>query len=58
VTASESIGATDFHQFFDGKVAAVRSSIADAPSPTFTETDFVFNKFRPFKVDEVNTSIH
>jgi hypothetical protein len=57
VPASESIGATDFHQFFDGKVAAVRSSTADAPSPTFTVTDFVFNKFQPIKVDEVITAI-
>jgi hypothetical protein len=58
VPASESIGATDFHQFFNGKEAAVRSSTADAPSPTFTETDFVFKKFQPVKVDEVITAIY
>jgi hypothetical protein len=58
VSASESIGATDFHQFFDGNVAAVRSSTADAPSPTFTETDSVFNKLQPIKVDEVILVIH
>ena len=33
------IGPTDFHQFFDAKVAGVRASTADAPSPTFTAVD-------------------
>jgi hypothetical protein len=57
VPASESIGTTDFHQFFDGKVAVVRSLTADAPSPTFTATDFVFNKFQPIEVDGAITAI-
>jgi hypothetical protein len=38
-------------------MAAVRSSTADALSPTFTVTDFVFNKFQPIEVDEVITAI-
>jgi hypothetical protein len=58
VPSSESIRANDFNQFFYGKVAAVRLSTVDAPSPTFTETDFVFNKFQPIKVDEVITATH
>jgi hypothetical protein len=31
----DAIGATDFHRFFDAKVAAVRASTADAPAPSF-----------------------
>ena len=53
------IGPTDFHQFFDAKVAGVRASTADAPSPTFTVVDprCSFTHFELLTVEDVATAI-
>ena len=53
------IGPTDFHQFFDAKVAGVRASTADAPSPTFTAVDpgCSFTHFELLTVEDVAAAI-
>ena len=53
------IGPTDFHQFFDAKVAGVRASTADAPSPTFTAVDpgCSFTRFELLTVEDVAAAI-
>ena len=60
-SASEpsTIGPTDFHQFFDAKVAGVRASTADAPSPTFTAVDpgCSFTHFELLTVEDVAAAI-
>ena len=60
-SASEpsTIGPTDFHQFFDAKVAGVRASTADAPPPTFTEVDpgCSFTQFEILTVEDVADAI-
>ena len=60
-SASEpsTIGPTDFHQFFDAKVAGVRASTADAPPPTFTEVDpgCSFTQFEMLTVEDVADAI-
>jgi len=57
--ASTTIGAVDFHQFFDEKVAGVRAATADAPPPSFTScpTDCVFSAFQSLAVDDVIAAI-
>ena len=56
---SSTIGPTDFHQFFDAKVAGVRASTADAPSPTFTAVDpgCSFTHFELLTVEDVAAAI-
>ena len=55
IPASTTIGAVDFHRFFDEKVAGVRAATADAPPPLFTScpTDCVLSAFRSLTVDDV-----
>ena len=36
VPSTDDISASEFHRFFDDKVAGVRASTADAPAPTFS----------------------
>ena len=60
-SASEpsTIGPTDFHQFFDARVAGVRASTADAPSPTFTAVNpgCSFTHFELLTVEDVAAAI-
>ena len=55
VPASDVIDAVTFHRSFDEKVAAVRSSTADAPPPSFSAAPpgCSFNGFRPLVIDDV-----
>ena len=50
---------SDFHQFFDAKVAGVRASTVDAPSPTFTAVDpgCSFTHFEFLTVGDVAAAI-
>jgi len=59
VPPPDTISAAEFHRFFDDKVAAVRSSTADAPSPTFTTVPpgCQLSQFRQLTVDDVITAV-
>ena len=59
VSEPSTIGPTDFHQFFDAKVAGVRASTANAPSPTFTAVDpgCSFTHFELLTVEDVAAAI-
>jgi len=59
VPPNDAIGATEFHRFFDAKVAGVRSSTADAPPPSFEDLPpgcSLFN-FRLLTIDEVTAYV-
>ena len=56
---SSSIDVEIINQFFDDKVANVRSSTDNAPSPTFTQTaaGLTLNEFCTLSVDDVTSSV-
>jgi len=60
VPPSHDIGAETFHQFFEAKVAGVRASTTDAPSPSFTSVppELQLFNFRSLTVDDVTHVIH
>ena len=59
VPLSNHISADELHQFFDNKVAGVRSSTAGAPPPTFctAPTGCSFPLFRRLSVDDVIAAV-
>jgi len=59
VPASTTIGAVDFYQFFDEKIAGVRAATADAPPPSFTScpTDCLLSAFQSLAVDGVFAAV-
>ena len=60
VPPSRDIGAETFHQFFEAKVAGVRASTSDAPSPSFTPvpSGIQLSDFRSLTVNDVTRVIH
>jgi len=53
----DDINASDFHSFFDKKVADIRASTSNAAVPPFTSTDSEFPGFRPVSEDEVAAAV-
>ena len=59
VPLSQVLGAVDFHQYFDQKVADVRALTEDAPPPSFSVAppDCKFVDFQPVTVEDVVSAI-
>jgi hypothetical protein len=55
----DTIGAQQFHDYFDAKVAGVRSATDDAPTPLYTRpsSDVHLMMFTPVSVDDMVTTI-
>jgi len=55
----DTIGAQQFHDYFDAKVAGVRSATDDAPTPFYTRpsSDVHLMTFTPVSVDEMVTAV-
>ena len=59
VPLSQVLGAVDFHQYFDQKVADVRALTEDAPPPSFSVAplDCKFVDFQPLTIEDVVSAI-
>ena len=59
VPECDTIGAQQFHDYFDAKVAGVRSATDDAPTPFYTRpsSDVHLMTFTPVSVDEMVTAV-
>ena len=60
VSASDSIGVTEYHVFFDGKVADVRATTADADPATYPPAppDCDLSQFRPLTTSDVINAVN